>query len=1036
MSDAEPRRSVRSTKGQHKSLDQLEQQAAADGKKRGRKGSKKPESPQEEEDSEEEIIRCVCGAREQDGDPGEPWIACDTCTAWQHNVCMGMSVYSEDLPKDYYCEQCKPENHKELLEGMARGEKPWEERRRQYEEEKASGKRRKGGRKAKPKRNSDTKEGSAKPSPTPEARRDPKAGPAGTKRKTRADSEEDKDGRPSRRKLSEEVLPVYNPPADLPEKIADLVDARQAPAKGLSRVIGEVLGGMQKRGEFTPADGASVEATAERFAIQIERAVHDAHPSHKEYGAQLRTLRFNLKENHELCARLVHGSLIPPMLATMTSDELASRELQQKTARMKAQAERQSILEAEDASAPRLRRTHKGEEIVERDSAAVASEDKPSSLRRQSARDASDAADAAGGAGAASNGRRGLEAGSAARQGRSGNLRVETKGGDKKDFDLKRVFSSVRSPTTATAGHQRRPSQPQFPVDGPGEDPDVDRMLQDDGDESPPYSPSEETDPDIVWRGTVNMNTVANFQAAARHVGGVNLSTTINLPWTTLVPKKLTVAGRIDEQIATEYLCSLRYSAPTDISVASLSPATDAAKADFLALIDYFTQRRRYGVVGEKGVGNVRDTYLVPIPAGTSSHPEFMLNLEDNFIPTSRTAPMLLLVVVYRNDAAAMEKLRGPNWAGPYVDNNITGNALGATPAPTAGAPPSQESTPSTATPKPLPANGAANGGGSRTASLSAPAFSPMVAQTPTMPNQVQASPVPVQPALQPQPQPQPPQQQQAPPPLMPQVQPLPPQALQPQPQPPAQQQQQPAPIRPPALQQAPPATAVPPPPAAVSSQPPLPAGPPPPHIHQQPHPIPVASRPAHQQAPAHAPVPHAPAAVAPAHPHAHPHAPVPSPHPIPAMTAAAQLAAREQAQRDGEASAREILGPLATCSAAGFLMTQAAKMQKNEWLLVRAVFEQQPQTQDDLQLLKLELERYNERNHHGHHHHQNNQSHQNNSGNNSGATTPAGAATAKHSQTPVPIPRVPHTAAAAPSPVPRPAPSAAPGPTPGQAPS
>ena len=188
---------MRSTKGQHKALDQLEQQAL-DGKKRGRKGSKKPESPQEEDDSEEEIIRCVCGAREQDGDPGEPWIACDTCAAWQHNVCMGMSVYSEDLPKDYYCEQCKPENHRELLEGMARGERPWEERRRQYEEEKASGKRRKGGRKAKPKRNSDAKEGSAKPSPTPEARRDSKGAAAGSKRKSRADSEEDgKDGRVS-----------------------------------------------------------------------------------------------------------------------------------------------------------------------------------------------------------------------------------------------------------------------------------------------------------------------------------------------------------------------------------------------------------------------------------------------------------------------------------------------------------------------------------------------------------------------------------------------------------------------------------------------------------------------------------------------------------------------------------------------------------------------------------------------------------------------------------------------------------------------
>ncbi|CAK7564333.1 MAG: Transcription factor bye1 [Sporothrix epigloea] len=976
---SEPRRSVRSTKGQHKSLDQLDQ-LTLDGKKRGRKGSKKPESPQEDDGSEEEIIRCVCGAREQDGDPGEPWIACDTCAAWQHNVCMGMSVYSEDLPKEYYCEQCKPENHKELLEGIERGEKPWEERRRQYEEEKASGKRRKGGRKAKPKRNSDAKEGSVKPSPPPEVRRDSKGGVvAGTKRKARADSEEDsKLGKPLKRKHSEELLTTYIPPSDLPERIAGLVDTRQAPAKGLSRAINEVLGILLKRDEFTPADGDTVESSAERYAIQIERAVHDAYPAHKEYGAQLRTLRFNLKENHELCTRLVNGSLTPPMLATMTSDELASRELRQKTARMKAQAERQSIIEAEDASAPRLRRTHKGEELVERDTTSIISEDKPSSLRRQSAREALESAETV----AVDNARRGTEAGSGAKQG-SSNLRVVTKSGDEKDFDIKRVFSSVRSPTLASADHRRRPSQAQFPVDGPGDDPDVDRMLQDDGDESPPYSPSEETDPDIVWRGLVNMNTVASFQATARHVGGVNLSATIGLPWVTLVPKTLTVAGRIDSQIATEYLCSLRYSAPTDISVASLSPATDAAKADFLALIDYFTQRRRYGVVSEKGVDNVRDTYLVPISAGASSHPEFMLNLEDNFIPTSRTAPMLLLVVVYRNDAAAMEKLRGPNWAGQYVGGNGTG------PTPLSGIPPSLESTPSTATIMPGPITSSSNGEGSRTASVSAPSFSPMVPQTPTMATQNRSS-LPAQLTIQPPVQPP---QQQAADLSSHQVQPMSPQPLQPRPNSPGQQQH--VLVRQPVLHQATSPT--------VASQSPLSAGPSSAHLHQQTYSSPVGSRPTLQQAP-----------------------PM---HPTSAMTAAAQLAAREQAQRDGEASAREILGPLASCSAAGFLMTQAAKMQKNEWLLVRTVFEQQPQTQDDLQLLKEELERYNERNHHSHH------LHHNNSGNNSGATTPAGTSASRHSQMPVPIPRVPPSVAATSGSPPRPVPTAVPGPAPGESP-
>ena len=192
--EAEPRRSVRSTKGQHKALD-LEQ--PTEPKKRGKKGKKAIEKTEE---PEEEIIRCVCGATEQDEDSGEPWIACDNCGAWQHNVCMGMSVYSEDLPKEYFCEQCRPEDHKELLDGIAKGEKPWEARRRAYEEEQAEKKKKKGNKKGK-KRQSDSQEEpqssqKSKASPAPEKKGANSKATAGTKRKERDDSQ-DKDAKVS-----------------------------------------------------------------------------------------------------------------------------------------------------------------------------------------------------------------------------------------------------------------------------------------------------------------------------------------------------------------------------------------------------------------------------------------------------------------------------------------------------------------------------------------------------------------------------------------------------------------------------------------------------------------------------------------------------------------------------------------------------------------------------------------------------------------------------------------------------------------------
>ena len=73
-------------------------------------------------------------------------ICCDECEAWQHNECMEISEDSAELPEQYFCEQCRPQDHKALLAKLARGEKPWEERARQREREEAErkGKKRKG----------------------------------------------------------------------------------------------------------------------------------------------------------------------------------------------------------------------------------------------------------------------------------------------------------------------------------------------------------------------------------------------------------------------------------------------------------------------------------------------------------------------------------------------------------------------------------------------------------------------------------------------------------------------------------------------------------------------------------------------------------------------------------------------------------------------------------------------------------------------------------------------------------------------------
>ncbi|KAI1632952.1 hypothetical protein F4809DRAFT_625436 [Biscogniauxia mediterranea] len=657
--EPEPRRSVRATKGQHTKAFDLENGPEPPKRRQTKKTNKRATEKEEKQDEDEEIIRCICGAVTQDDDDAnEPWIACDKCGAWQHNVCVGMSVFTEDLTKDYFCEQCAPDDHKHTLEAMKKGEKPWEDRRRKYEEEK---KRKKGGKKGKGKRVSDPKDRASpsasniksKSSPTPDVKKEeivPEPPSAKGKRK----SHDHAQGPHSKlRKVSDSqaapAYPAYTPPEDLPESIQKLEGPRRQAALGLQKSLDSAIEQAEKKKLYSVPQGTAKKNISERLAIEIERAFQDTHSNTPHNASQLRTLVFSLKNNIELAARVLNRSLPPPSFVIMTGDELATKELQRENAEMKARAEKQSILITDDG--PRVRRTHKGEEVVEGDNFAIATDEAPSNLRQQSVREAAEAGSSAEPAGSSSNDAE--PSTNAARRSSSGPLRVDTQAPQhspkSSDFDIGKVFSSVRSPSSS---HQRRAST-QVRSAGPGDDPEVDRLLQDDGNESPPYSPTEDIDPDVVWRGPLTMTNVADIPTVAKYVGGADLSRVRGIPWKDLIPPLLTVAGRIPEEKAVPYLCGLRYNNQIDLVITSLSPANpsdESARKQFTAVIEYFQSKKRYGVVGERKLGNVRDTYLVPISEGDGPIPEPMQNIGDHMIPLKRAEPMLLMVFVVRDE--------------------------------------------------------------------------------------------------------------------------------------------------------------------------------------------------------------------------------------------------------------------------------------------------------------------------------------------------------------------------------------------------
>jgi hypothetical protein len=647
----EPRRSVRATKGQHKALeaDQVSPEAP---KKRGRK--KKAEAEEQEDD----VIRCVCGATSDPGDDS-PWIQCEECKAWQHNVCMGLPIFEEDLENlEYFCEQCRPENHEELLAAMARGEKPWLARQKEYEEGRyMEGQTKKRGRgKGKGKRNSGDNDDDSrantrgKPSPVPETKKGKAA--AGGKRKSRGPSPDGEDLPQKLRKLSSEpTTAAYAPPADLPKNIAALPKTRSGSATVLLKSLVHAMTAAEKG----KGNAATIDSRAERLALEIERAVNDTHQG-KKYREQILSLGHNLKSNGELYAGLVKKTLSPTALAGMSGVELASQEQQRKIAEMEAKAEKQAILVTN--TGPRMRRTHKGDELVGDESYAMASDDTPSVIRRPSM-----PAPKEDGPSQASPVNDSFNQVDLPMHAATSASSAQDQSGSKSDFDINKIYSSVNAQSPTTAEHRRPSNIATQLAGGPGVDADIDRMLEDDREESPPYSPSQESDPSIIWRGNVVMDSIANLYATGKHVGGADLRKLLGGSWSALLPKRLNVKGRIETQKAVEYLCSLRYSSVSDVMVASLTPASDptnpstdaareqyeTAKKQFMVLYNYFYSKKRYGVVQERGVANVRDTYLVPVPPGSGNLPEFLLNLADHEVPGDRAEPMLLLVLVYRN---------------------------------------------------------------------------------------------------------------------------------------------------------------------------------------------------------------------------------------------------------------------------------------------------------------------------------------------------------------------------------------------------
>lgn len=688
MADEPARRSGRATKGQYTKDRDISEDLPATKKKEKGKGkatkAKATEQEPEEEEEEDENIRCVCGEYDPD-EEGRAMICCDECEAWQHNDCMGLA--DDYAPDKYFCELHGPDDHKDLLAAMKRGEKPWEENRRRMEAEKLAASKKKGGKKGRksgarvsevPSRAS--QEVVEAPLESPQRggqnkrklEESPMAPEMKDVKKARASPTEPDTKTPRQRKSFSLATPARSMSisgVDLEQAPKDIEEirnpARKGTASGLIKLFVAETKDAVKSGAYTLPVGMNAEATGTRLALRVEYALYmiksagSAEPN-LAYKDQVKLLLPNVRRNHELRDNVLNGEVSEAQLASMTAAEMASEEQQRQDAEIIKKAEKQHTIIEEQG--PRIRRTHKGEEFVnEADQIAAESTENRASKPRKRESGVDQDGDSSMNDPDVLSPREtdtklprlpGSESRTAQRQS-SGN------------FDISNVWETVQGSPDANNHQfpelpaQREPGGPVQEPAGPGagDDADIDRLLKDEDAESEPYSPKDAADGEgIIWSGVINGNALGRFNARAKYAAGATPDA-LHLTWQSLIPRELPISGRIDPAKANEYLCGLQYSTTSDVIVVTVTQPEGSLQdaIEFDRVFKYFKDRKRYGVITQQAEPAIKDIYLIPLDQGDDL-PEMLKLLEEKSIGDENgriVERMLMIPIVIKNTELA-----------------------------------------------------------------------------------------------------------------------------------------------------------------------------------------------------------------------------------------------------------------------------------------------------------------------------------------------------------------------------------------------
>lgn len=443
---------------------------------------------------------------------------------------------------------------------------------------------------------------------------------------------------------------------------------RQSVVRYLSKCMLDHAKRLVAEKKITLQPNSTVEALCENRALQIEHHLYLNHFAGgqivSEYQKKSRSISANLKSNSSLSDEILGGRLSCERLSHMTTEEMASEELKELTQQVRLESEKHNTLINE--TGPRIRRTHKGEELVNEEITGQSGQDtlleSGTLIRRPTepldeplTHDDSAQPDSPAQPNDISMSPPTLET---PRSPQSNEASAPPPDKKNRSFSIENVWSHVESPDTERRPSRAMPTRPPpapKPVDSKI-DKDIDMLLKDEDQDvgTPPYSPaafddhySPKPDPDhdSSWHGRVEMNQLASIDATASLLGGPeNIG---EKKWFELIDSVLNIDGRIKHERATEYLCGQKFSKSSSMVLASLKPQHSSNQAQFDRLFDYFKSKERYAVVGKHDLPCIKDLYIVPIDANETLPDWFNVVDPPSKVPEkSRNTKMLVLIFV------------------------------------------------------------------------------------------------------------------------------------------------------------------------------------------------------------------------------------------------------------------------------------------------------------------------------------------------------------------------------------------------------